>query len=97
MTRRQTFFRITLPQVWRIALPGLGNLFMILMKDTALVSVVGLEELMRVTTFAVGRTKEPFTFYLVAAVIYLILTSIASYGLRRMEKRASLGIRELAS
>jgi len=96
MSRRQTFFRITLPQVWRIALPGLGNLFMILMKDTALVSVVGLEELMRVTTFAVGRTKEPFTFYLAAAVIYLILTSIASYGLRRMEKRASLGVRELA-
>lgn len=96
MSRRQTFFRITLPQVWRIALPGLGNLFMILMKDTALVSVVGLEELMRVTTFAVGRTKEPFTFYLAAAVIYLILTSIASYGLRRMEKRANLGVRELA-
>jgi polar amino acid transport system permease protein len=97
MSTRQTFLRITLPQVWRIALPGLGNLFMILMKDTALVSVVGLEELMRVTAFAVGRTKEPFTFYLAAAVIYLILTSIASYGLRRLEKRASLGIRELAS
>lgn len=96
MSTRQTFFRITLPQVWRIALPGLGNLFMILMKDTALVSVVGLEELMRVTAFAVGRTKEPFTFYLAAAVIYLILTSVASYGLRRLEKRASLGIRELA-
>jgi len=97
MTRRQTFSRITLPQVWRIALPGLGNLFMILMKDTALVSVVGLEELMRVTAFAVGRSKEPFTFYLTAAVIYLILTSIASYGLRRLEKRASLGVRELSA
>ena len=70
---------------------------MILMKDTALVSVVGLEELMRVTAFAVGRSKEPFTFYLTAAVIYLILTSIASYGLRRMEKRASLGVRELSA
>lgn len=96
MNRRQTFFRITLPQVWRIALPGLGNLFMILMKDTALVSVVGLEELMRVTALAVGRTKEPFTFYFAAAVIYLVLTSFASFALRRMEKRASLGVRELA-
>lgn len=96
MNPRQTFFRITLPQVWRIALPGLGNLFMILMKDTALVSVVGLEELMRVTAFAVGHTKEPFTFYLAAAVIYLTLTSAASFGLRRLERRASLGIRELA-
>jgi len=96
MSTRQTFFRITLPQVWRIALPGLGNLFMILMKDTALVSVVGLEELMRVTSFAVGHTKEPFTFYLTAAVIYLVLTSVASYGLRHMEKRAATGVRELA-
>ncbi|WP_337995824.1 ABC transporter permease [Oleispirillum naphthae] len=96
MNRRQTFFRITLPQVWRLALPGLGNLFMILMKDTALVSVVGLEELMRVTSFAVGRTKEPFTFYLVAALIYLCLTSAASLGLRRLEKRAGRGVRELA-
>jgi len=95
MNRRQTFFRITLPQVWRLALPGLGNLFMILMKDTALVSVVGLEELMRVTSFAVGRTKEPFTFYLVCALIYLGLTSVASLGLRRMEKRAAVGVREL--
>lgn len=97
MTKFQTFFRIILPQVWRIALPGLGNLFMILMKDTALVSVVGLEELLRVTAFAVGRTKEPFTFYLAAAVIYLVLTSVASFGLRRLEKRASTGVRELAS
>ncbi|MGE4527230.1 MAG: ABC transporter permease [Rhodospirillaceae bacterium] len=96
MNRRQTFFRITLPQVWRLALPGLGNLFMILMKDTALVSVVGLEELMRVTSLAVGRTKEPFTFYLAAAVIYLALTSVASLGLRRIEKRANVGVRELA-
>ncbi len=96
MNRRLTFFRITLPQVWRIALPGLGNLFMILMKDTALVSVIGLEELMRVTAFAVGRSKEPFTFYLVAAVIYLLLTSVASFGLRAMEKHANLGVRELA-
>lgn len=97
MSRRQTFMRVTLPQVWRIALPGLGNLFMILMKDTALVSVVGLEELMRVTSFAVGRTKEPFTFYLAAALIYLCLTAMASYGLRRLEKRTSVGVKGLAS
>lgn len=96
LSRAQTFRRITLPQVWRVALPGLGNLFMILMKDTALVSVVGLEELMRVTAFAVGRTKEPFTFYLAAAIIYLILTALASYGLRKLEARAQVGVRELA-
>lgn len=97
MTRGQTFRRVVLPQVWRIALPGLGNLFMILMKDTALVSVVGLEELMRVTAFAVGRTKEPFTFYLAAALIYLVLTAVATYGLKRLEARTNVGVRELAS
>lgn len=96
MSRAQTFRRITLPQVWRVALPGLGNLFMILMKDTALVSVVGLEELMRVTAFAVGRTKEPFTFYLAAAVIYLILTAVVTYGLKRLEARSNVGVQELA-
>lgn len=92
----QAFRRVTLPQVWRVALPGLGNLFMILMKDTALVSVVGLEDLMRVTAFAVGRTKEPFTFYLAAAVIYLVLTAIATYGLKRLEARTNIGVRGLA-
>ncbi|KPZ26211.1 hypothetical protein ALO38_200246 [Pseudomonas coronafaciens pv. zizaniae] len=55
--------------MWRIALPGLGNLFMILMKDTALVSVIGLEEIMRHAQIAVGFTKEAFTFYMVAATI----------------------------
>ena len=63
--------------MWRIALPGLGNLFMILMKDTALVSVIGLEEIMRRSQIAVTATKEPFTFFLVAAFIYLGLTVIA--------------------
>ncbi|CCQ75397.1 putative ABC-type basic amino acid transporter inner membrane subunit [Magnetospira sp. QH-2] len=96
MSNRNTFFRITMPQMWRVALPGLGNLFMILMKDTALVSVVGLEELMRVTAFAVGHTKEPFTFYLAAALIYLAMTAVATYGISRLEKRANIGVRSAA-
>ncbi|GGO77760.1 ABC transporter permease [Marinobacterium nitratireducens] len=78
MTRRKTFFRIILPQVWRLALPGLGNLFQVLLKDTALVSVVGLDELMRQAYVASGYTKEPFTFYMAAAFIYLGLTVIAT-------------------
>jgi polar amino acid transport system permease protein len=78
MTRRQTFFCIILPQVWRLALPGLGNLFQVLLKDTALVSVVGLDELMRQAYVASGYTKEPFTFYLTAAFIYLGLTAVAT-------------------
>ncbi|MBB4264910.1 ABC transporter permease [Roseospira visakhapatnamensis] len=86
------FFRIVLPQAWRLALPGLGNLFLVLMKDTALVSVIGLEEVMRKAQFAVGATKEPFTFYLAAAVIYLGLTVISMGILAVLERRANRGL-----
>ncbi|MGV8841875.1 MAG: ABC transporter permease [Pseudomonas sp.] len=97
MSRPRIFWRITLPQMWRIALPGLGNLFMILMKDTALVSVIGLEELMRHSQIAVTSTKEPFTFFLVAAFIYLGLTVIAMTGMYFLEKRAGRGFTRSAS
>jgi polar amino acid transport system permease protein len=86
MTPGKTFFRIILPQVWRVALPGLGNLFQVLLKDTALVSVVGLRDIIRQATTAISSTKEPFTFYLAAAVIYLILTAIATGSALWMER-----------
>ena len=89
--KRRIFLRLILPQMWRLALPGLGNLFMILMKDTALVSVIGLEEIMRHSQIGVTVTKEPFTFYMVAACIYLSLTVIAMTGMHFMEKRAARG------
>ncbi|TWC41523.1 amino acid ABC transporter membrane protein 1 (PAAT family) [Pseudomonas sp. SJZ079] len=85
------FWRLILPQMWRIALPGLGNLFMILMKDTALVSVIGLEEIMRRSQIAVTSSKEPFVFFMVAAFIYLGLTILAMIGLHFLEKRAGRG------
>ena len=91
MSGPRILWRLILPQMWRIALPGLGNLFMILMKDTALVSVIGLEELMRRSQIAVTASTEPFTFYLVAAMIYLGLTVIAMIGLHFLERRASRG------
>ena len=91
LAKGRIFWRIILPQMWRIALPGLGNLFMILMKDTALVSVIGLEEIMRRSQIAVTASKEPFTFYMVAAFIYLGLTVIAMTGMHFLEKRASRG------
>ncbi len=91
LSKGRTFWRIILPQMWRIALPGLGNLFMILMKDTALVSVIGLEELMRRSQIGVTASKQAFTFYLVAAFIYLGLTVIAMTGMYFVERRASRG------
>lgn len=85
------FWRITLPQLWRTALPGLGNLYMILLKDTALVSLISLEELMRKAGVASNATKEPFTFYMSAAVIYLGLTALVMLALHLLEKRAGRG------
>lgn len=95
LSRGRIFRRVVLPQLWRIALPGLGNLFMVLMKDTALVSVIGLEETMRKAQFATGYTKEPFTFYLAAACIYLCITIVATLVLQFLERRASRGIRQV--
>ncbi|MCU1717937.1 ABC transporter permease [Pseudomonas sp. 5P_3.1_Bac2] len=91
MSKPHIFLRLILPQMWRIALPGLGNLFMILMKDTALVSVIGLEEIMRNAQIAVTHSKQAFTFYAVAAIIYLGLTILAMIGMYYLEKRASRG------
>ena len=70
---------------------------MILMKDTALVSVIGLEEIMRRSQIAVTASKEPFTFYMVAALIYLSLTILAMIGMHFLEKRASRGFVRSAS
>ncbi|MBF0304472.1 MAG: ABC transporter permease subunit [Alphaproteobacteria bacterium] len=91
------FIRIVMPQAWRVALPGLGNLFLVLLKDTALISVIGLEELMRKSAIAVSHTKEPFTFYMAAALIYLGLTVAAMTGLALLEKRAARGFARRAA
>jgi len=92
MGRAKVFFRILFPQIWRYALPGLGNLFMILQKDTALVSVIGMNELMRNASQAVANTRKPFTFYITAALIYLGITTITSLALHFMEQRANRGV-----
>ena len=97
LAKGRIFWRIILPQMWRIALPGLGNLFMILMKDTALVSVIGLEEIMRRSQIAVSLSKEPFHFFLIAAFIYLSLTVLAMIAMHFLEQRASRGFKRSAS
>lgn len=88
-TARQLFFRIQLPQIWRYALPGLGNLWLVLLKDTALISLIGLSDLMRAAQTAASTTQKPFTFYLGAAVFYLIMTSISHLFLHRMHAFAN--------
>lgn len=97
MGRWLTFRRILLPQVWRIALPGLGNIFLVILKETALVSVIGLEELMRKTEYAVGFTRQPFTFFLFAAFIYLALTIVSMLALQLLERRAARGVEPMGA
>lgn len=89
------FRRITLPQMLRFALPGLGNLWISLVKNTSLISVIGLEEIMRVSAIATNRTHQPFRFYIAAIVIYLVLAIINTQILQRLEVRASRGVRKV--
>ena len=93
MSTAQRFRRILLPQVARYALPGLGNVWQLTLKETSLISVIGLVEIMRQSAIASGSTKEPFTFYLVAALLYLGLTSVSNRGFNRAEVWASNGVR----
>jgi octopine/nopaline transport system permease protein len=86
-------WRILVPQVSRFALPGLGNVWQLTLKETSLISVIGLVEIMRSAAVASGSTKEPFTFYLLAAILYLGLTSISNRGFLRAEMWASKGVR----
>jgi polar amino acid transport system permease protein len=82
---------VVLPQLIRLALPGLSNLWLILLKDTSLVSVIALNDLLRNTNVAVGSTKEPFFFYTVACLIYLTLSILSSFGLGAIETWARRG------
>ncbi len=77
LNRWQIFNCIRLPQAWRHALPGLGNLWLVILKDTSLVSLIGLADLMNRAQIASSTTHKPFTFYLLAALIYLVLTSVS--------------------
>ncbi len=85
----KTFFYVRLPQMWRLALPGFGNHMLSLVKDTALVSVIGLEEIIFTGEIATSVTQQPFTFFMVAALIYLGFTTVIMYGVQLMERRAN--------
>ena len=93
MGRLQMFRRVMLPQVWRFALPGLGNLWLVLLKDTSLISVINLNELMYNSKAAAGAMREPFKFYLIAALIYLAFTIVSMILLQYSERRAQRGVR----
>ena len=95
MSRWLLFRRIMIPQVARYALPGLGNVWQLTLKDTSLISVVGLVEIMRQAFVASGSTKQPFTFFVTAAVLYLVLTSISARFFNSAENWANRGVRRV--
>ncbi|MCY9846808.1 MULTISPECIES: arginine ABC transporter permease ArtQ [Pectobacterium] len=89
LSKAAIFFRLIMPQMWRHALPGLGNQWLVLLKDTALVSLISVNDLMLQTKSIATRTQEPFTWYVVAAAIYLIITLLSQYVLKRIELRTT--------
>ena len=85
------FFKIILPQVLRLAIPNLSNVWQITLKDTSLISVTGLVEIMRQSYIAAGSTRDPLFFYSFAAVLYLLLTFLSMKIINRLELKYSRG------
>ena len=84
---------VILPQLVRLALPGIANLWLVLLKDTSLVSVIALSDLLRETQVAVGATKQPFFFFLVACLVYLAMSIVSSFGIIAVERWSERGTR----
>lgn len=88
LSKFRTFTRIIMPQMWRHALPGLGNQWLVLLKDTALVSLITVNDIMMQTRSIIGYTREPFTWYLIAAIIYLVISLFSQRVLKYFETRS---------
>ncbi|AEW77084.1 arginine ABC transporter permease ArtQ [Aggregatibacter actinomycetemcomitans] len=87
LSKGYTFIHIVMPQVWRHALPGLSNQWLVLLKDTALISLIGVDDLMRQAQLINTNTHQPFTWYGIAALIYLLVTLVSQVGIRKLELR----------
>lgn len=89
MPQSLRFRRIIMPQVLRFAIPGLGNVWQLSLKDSALISVTGLAELMRASQVAAGSSRQYFLFYVAGGCLYLILTSLSDRVFNTAERRAN--------
>ena len=85
------FFKVIIPQMLRLAIPNLSNVWQITLKDTSLISVTGLVEIMRQSYIAAGSTRDPLFFYSFAAVLYLLLTFLSMKLINKLEIRYSRG------
>ncbi|MBY5967438.1 ABC transporter permease [Halomonas denitrificans] len=91
MSHALVFRRIRFPQMMRHALPGLSNNWMVLLKTTALVSVIGLSDMVRVAAEASKATREPFLFMIIVAIIYLLIASVSEWFFAKLQKRYDVG------
>ncbi len=89
----QTFRRILFPAMMRYALPGIGNNWQVILKATALVSLLGLEDVVKATQLAGKSTWQPFYFAIVCGAIYLVFTTISNGVLLLLERRYSVGVK----
>ncbi len=94
LKRGQRFRYVVFPQMMRFALPGIGNNWMVMLKATALVSIIGLADLVKAAQDASKSTYQLFFFLVVAALIYLAITSASNFVLRRLERHYGAGARE---
>jgi octopine/nopaline transport system permease protein len=91
LSKNIQFYKIILPQVLRLAIPNLSNVWQITLKDTSLISITGLVEIMRQSYIAAGSTRDPLFFYSFAAVLYLLLTYLSMKLINRLELKYSRG------
>jgi octopine/nopaline transport system permease protein len=93
MPRFLLFRRIIVPQALRFAIPGLGNVWQLALKESALISVVGLTEMLRQAQVGAGSTRQPFAFFITAAGLYLLLSTVSGWGFQRAEAVGMRGVR----
>jgi len=87
------YYKIIIPQMLRLALPNISNVWQITLKDTSLISVTGLVEIMRQSYIAAGSTRDPLFFYSFAAILYLLLTFLSLKLFNKLEKNYSRGFK----
>jgi arginine/ornithine transport system permease protein len=96
LSRTRVLSRIVLPQMVRHAIPGFSNNWLVMVKATALVSIIGLDDMVHRANLAASATREPFTFFVVIALIYLAITTVSIFLLSRLERRYSLGVKAIS-
>jgi arginine/ornithine transport system permease protein len=96
LSKARVVRRIVLPQMVRHAIPGFANNWLVMVKATALISIIGLDDMVHRANLASAATREPFTFYAAIGLIYLAITTLSIFALSRLERRFSLGVKRVA-